>query len=89
MQGSVVSDDKDVLQTVGRSVCATGHEDQAALWSGSHHDLAMQPANSQSVLGDFNNVSLMHFGVTLNFSRKKDGGCVDARLYRMMMHRCV
>jgi cytochrome c553 len=70
IQGSVVAGEKDVPQTVGRSVCASCHADQVALWSGSHHDLAMQPANSQTVLGDFDNVSVTHYGVTSTFFRK-------------------
>jgi len=50
-----------------RSVCATCHKAQAALWTGSHHDLAMQPATRETVLGDFDNASLTHFGVTSSF----------------------
>jgi Tfp pilus assembly protein PilF len=55
-----------------RSVCATCHKAQAALWTGSHHDLAMQPATRETVLGDFNNASLTHFGVTSSFFVKDD-----------------
>jgi len=59
-------------QFVGRSVCADCHADQVALWSGSHHDLAMQPATVETVLGDFDNVSLTHYGVQSSFYRKDD-----------------
>jgi hypothetical protein len=30
---------------VGAAECATCHEQEATLWRGSHHQLAMQPAN--------------------------------------------
>ena len=70
IQGGVLSDEKDLAGMVGRSVCTTCHEEQAARWSGSHHDLAMQPVSGKTVLGDFNNVNVTHFGVTSTFSRK-------------------
>lgn len=57
-------------QYTGRPVCATCHAEQASQWSGSPHDLAMQPATETTVLGDFNNASLVHFGVTTSFFRK-------------------
>ena len=57
-------------QFVGRSVCADCHADQLALWSGSHHDLAMQPATGETVLGDFDNASFSHYGVQSSFYRK-------------------
>jgi len=55
---------------VGRGVCAGCHQEQAAQWSGSQHDLAMQEATAETVLGDFGGVSLTHFGVTSTFYRK-------------------
>lgn len=57
---------------VGRSVCAECHAQQEAQWSGSHHDLAMQPATAATVLGNFDDASLTQFGVTTSF-HKKDG----------------
>jgi len=70
IQGAALCAEKDLVQWVGRSVCASCHADQAARWSGSHHDLAMQPANGKTVLGDFDNVKVTHFGVTSTFFRK-------------------
>lgn len=52
---------------VGLPVCAECHADQVEQWSGSHHDQAMQPATKETVLGDFNNARLSHFGVTSSF----------------------
>jgi len=70
IQGAALSAEKELVQWVGRSVCASCHVEQAARWSGSHHDLAMQPANGKTVLGDFNNVKVTQFGVTSSFFRK-------------------
>ncbi len=60
----------DPIQYLGRSVCVECHQEQDARWSDSHHDLAMQPATVETVLADFNDTSLTHFGVTSSFFRK-------------------
>ena len=52
--------------------CIGCHEAEGKLWSGSHHDRAMQIASSDTILGDFASASLTHFGVTSTFSRKGD-----------------
>mgnify|MGYP001817024465 FL=1 len=78
------------VEYVGRSVCAECHVEEAVQWAGSHHDLAMQPATAATVLGDFNDASLTHFGVTSSFF-KKDGsfmvrtGGPDGRLQDYMV----
>ena len=56
---------------VGRAACATCHEAQHDLWRGSHHDLALQTASNETVLGDFDDASLTHFGVTSTFFRRR------------------
>lgn len=48
------------------------HAAEAKDWSGSHHDLAMQVANTQTVLGDFNQARFSYAGVTSTFF-KRDG----------------
>jgi Tfp pilus assembly protein PilF len=58
------------IEYAGRSVCAECHEKQAVQWTGSHHDLAMQPATVETVLGNFANASLTHLGVTTSFYKK-------------------
>ena len=55
---------------VGRTVCATCHEQQTARWADSHHDLAMQPASDETVLGDFNDASVVQHGVKSSFFRE-------------------
>ena len=60
---------------VGRKTCQSCHAKQDALWQGSHHDLAMQEATADTVLGDFNNVSFSIAGRTSTFTQK------DARYF--------
>jgi len=57
---------------IGSETCAECHRAEYDSWQGSHHDLAMQPANSGTVLGDFDNTEFNHFGVTSTFSREGD-----------------
>ncbi len=55
------------MRFVGNQDCTECHEQQFEEWSGSHHDWAMRHANETSVLGDFENSTLTHFGVTSRF----------------------
>ncbi len=41
---------------VGSSKCGECHQEAFNKWQGSHHDLAMDEATGETVLGDFNNV---------------------------------
>ena len=54
---------------VGRDQCIQCHQEQADLFHGSDHDLAMDVANEQTVLGNFENQTLEHYGVTSKFYR--------------------
>ena len=56
---------------VGAVVCSGCHAEQAELWSGSHHELAMQPATADYVLGDFDNATFRHNGVVSSFYRRE------------------
>ena len=55
---------------VGAQACAQCHEREFKLWTGSHHQRAMQPANRSTVLGDFDDVAFTHGGVTSRFFRR-------------------
>jgi Tfp pilus assembly protein PilF len=55
---------------VGREACAPCHAEEDRRWKGSHHDLAMQEATVETVLGNFENASFTHFGVTSTFLQK-------------------
>lgn len=54
----------------GGETCRSCHETEYTAWQGSHHDLAMQPANDKTVLGDFDDTSPIHYGVTSTFFKK-------------------
>lgn len=56
---------------VGRAACAGCHAEQERLWQGSHHDLAMQEATPQTVLGDFNHAEFSKDGVVSRFFRRE------------------
>jgi tetratricopeptide (TPR) repeat protein len=57
---------------VGAAACAACHAKEANDWSHSHHALAMQQANVNTSLGNFNDARFAKDGVTSRFS-KKDG----------------
>ena len=57
---------------VGREACKGCHAAEYERWKGSHHDLAMQEATDETVLGDFGGRTFTHFGVTSTFF-KRDG----------------
>ncbi len=55
---------------VGAAACRQCHEPEFKAWTGSHHELAMQAANSATVLGDFGNAKLKYGGVESTFFRR-------------------
>ena len=57
---------------VGRDVCTQCHAEQVKLWTGSHHDLAMQHANDETVLADFSSTKFTYAGITSTFYKKND-----------------
>lgn len=52
---------------MGGDVCKTCHEEQFSLWQDSHHDLAMQPATAETVLGDFKDAKFRYNGIDSTF----------------------
>ena len=52
---------------VGSAVCAECHAEEAAAWTGSHHDLAMQEPSAESVVGDFDDARFEVGGTTWRF----------------------
>ena len=56
----------------GGQSCAQCHENQHRLWTGSHHDRAMELPTPNTVLGDFNDAAFTRFGVTTRFFRRDD-----------------
>jgi len=62
-----------VATYVGASACAECHASESTAWRESQHELAMQEANEQSVLGDFNDAQFTYAGITSRFFRRDDG----------------
>ncbi|OYQ28913.1 hypothetical protein B7L09_02695 [Pseudomonas mandelii] len=62
---------------VDEQQCQGCHSEQMKDWQGSHHQLAMQEANAETMLGDFNNVTFKAQNETTWFSRKDDGFWVN------------
>ncbi len=52
---------------VDNQTCANCHANQFEQWMGSHHEQAMQPANANTVLANFDDVSFSDAGVTSRF----------------------
>ncbi len=59
----------DDARFVGSAGCVGCHQAQAALWKGSHHTQAMQPARDATVLGDFADARFVNGGITSVFHR--------------------
>jgi len=57
---------------IGARSCRGCHPAEFAAWTGSHHDLAMQPAAPDTVLGDFGGAVFHHAGVQSRFF-ERDG----------------
>ncbi|KJZ43710.1 tetratricopeptide repeat protein [Pseudomonas fluorescens] len=62
---------------VDEQQCQGCHSEQVKDWQGSHHQLAMQEANAETMLGDFKNVTFKAENETTRFSRKGDGFWVN------------
>lgn len=67
-------DDSDVGNTaaafVGSGTCTGCHADEAEAWRGSHHDLAIQVAAPDTVLGNFSDTTFKHFGTVTRFLQR-------------------
>jgi tetratricopeptide (TPR) repeat protein len=62
---------------VTSAACAPCHPVQQEQWTGSHHDLAMQPATAETVLGDFDDARFAQFPVVTRFFRRAGGFFVN------------
>jgi len=59
-------------QYVGREACKDCHPAEFESWQGSDHDLAMDYATPDTVLGNFSDQKFTHFGVTSRMFRRGD-----------------
>jgi predicted CXXCH cytochrome family protein len=69
LPGTIAAGADQPATFVSAQACAGCHTAQFDAWKGSHHALAMQPATTTTVLGDFSDTKLEHFGVTTTFYR--------------------
>jgi predicted CXXCH cytochrome family protein len=63
---------EEVARYVGAAACASCHVAETKLWQESHHALAMLPVSAKTALGNFDNATIEHFGVTSTFHRDGD-----------------
>ena len=70
---STVTGRGDSASFVGSTACQSCHEAEFRGWLGSHHQLAMQDATTDTVLGDFDNVTFDYYGATTRFFTRDDG----------------
>lgn len=63
---------------VGGRICAECHSSEFEAWLGSDHDLAMDVATDETVLGDFDDARFTDAGVTTRFERSDEGFFVRA-----------
>lgn len=63
---------REAARYTGTAVCIECHTEEAAAWSGSDHDLAMQPAASGTVLGIFDGRSVELDGQGWQFEKRGD-----------------
>jgi hypothetical protein len=69
---STAAIDLHAASYVGAAKCAQCHAEQVKKFAGSHHDLAMDRATPETVLGDFSGVELEHFGTKSRMYRDGD-----------------
>jgi len=69
---------RTTLEYVGTTVCAGCHAEQHRAWKGSHHDLAMQRAVEETVLGDFDEAEARYYSERARFFREGDRFMVEA-----------
>ncbi len=60
------------IEFVGRESCRECHQKQFDLFVGSDHDLAMDVATEETVLGDFDNAFFDHLGITSKFYKREN-----------------
>jgi len=63
---------QDAPNYVGSETCAACHAGETQLWQGSHHASAMRKATDATVLGDFRDARVEHFGTISEFHRDGD-----------------
>jgi len=68
----------ETAKLVGTDRCASCHEAEHRTWIGSDHDLAMQKATPDTVLGNFHDSREKYYRETVRFLRDGDAFAVEA-----------
>jgi tetratricopeptide (TPR) repeat protein len=71
-QEDTVTNPSQTAEYIGRESCKECHEKEYNLFQGSDHDMAMDVASAETVLGNFNDVTFTHFGITSRFFMSDD-----------------
>jgi len=69
----------DADRFVGSEKCRSCHQKEYDDWYSSHHQLAMQKADSNTVLGDFDNITFLSKGVKYHFYKKDENYYVNTQ----------
>jgi Tfp pilus assembly protein PilF len=64
---------------VGRETCRDCHRNEYDKYQHSDHDRAMEPATAATVLGNFNDVTFTHEGITTRFFKQGDNFFVNTQ----------
>lgn len=75
---AVAADASDPPAYVGTQTCVDCHQDEYEDWTGSHHDLAWTEPTPDNILGDFDNATFVHRGVTTTFTREGDTSFIES-----------
>ena len=62
---------RPAVDFVDNKTCLECHPQQAKEWLGSNHEQAMQVANKETVLGNFNNITFSNAGISSRFFQKE------------------
>jgi tetratricopeptide (TPR) repeat protein len=62
---------------VGRDACVNCHQSETAAFHGSHHDKAMDIATDETVIGDFDDATIEHDGITSRMFRRDDAFMIN------------
>ena len=71
-QEDTVTNPRQTAEYSGRESCKECHEKEYNLFQGSDHDMAMDVASAETVLGNFNDVTFTNFGITSRFFMSDD-----------------
>jgi tetratricopeptide (TPR) repeat protein len=69
---AAVPEPTPIARFVGSKECKSCHRDAYDAWHTSHHDLAMDVATEETVLGDFDDATFEYEGIESRFFRKEE-----------------